>query len=220
MLTSTSSSLLSCSVILGSVWPSLSGPLELVAAFFFSLPSSLPSASPFAALLELDRAERLLSSFSFESFEAFLVDEALPLAVLVLAAFELLAAAWCQLASQTMSLPWDQQRQQQHARCAASRGCPTWALSSGGSEAKLQLECSCFTSAGRVDNVELFEREGRRSGRRRRLGVHGVSESFCERLCCVEASERRSEAATEPRAASRGEVRLTGPDPGWDIRCR
>lgn len=93
MLTSTSSSLLSCSVILGSFWPSFSGPLELVAAFFFS--SLAPSAaSPLAALLELDRADLLDSSFSFESLEAFLVDADLPLAAFVLAAFELSAEAW------------------------------------------------------------------------------------------------------------------------------
>jgi hypothetical protein len=46
-----------------------------------------------AALLELDRADRLDSSFSFESLEAFLVEVDLPLAAFVLAAFELSAEA-------------------------------------------------------------------------------------------------------------------------------
>lgn len=95
MLTSTSSSVLSCSVMRGSVWPSLSGPRELVAAFFLS--SFASASSPLAALLELDRAERLLPSSSL-SLEVFF-ETALPFAALVLvpAALELSAVAWDQL---------------------------------------------------------------------------------------------------------------------------
>lgn len=84
----------------GSVWPSLSGPREFVAALVLVF-SSLPPVSPFAAVSDLsdladladtsdlpdllERADVLLSALSF------LADAGLPFAAFVLAPLALFA---------------------------------------------------------------------------------------------------------------------------------